>query len=114
MAISAHNDLSGLRMTLLRPDDVDNTVQWAMHIRELDVELLGIVRKMLQLLDSNGVLDGLGAVCGGNVMVGGRHCQVRATHSPVRQTQSIERLVGGHLMDQVEVYVDDRGLTRFL
>ncbi len=111
VAISTHNDLPRLRIALFRPHHVDNAVQGAVHIRELDVELLGIVRKMLQLLDSDGILDGLGAVRCGDIMIGSRHCQVGATHTALRQTQTIERLVGGDFMDQVEVYVDNGGLA---
>src|SRR5919109_2390149 len=45
---------------------------------------------------------------GGNVVVGGRKRAVRPARLPAREPQTLERLRRGHLVNQVQVDVDER------
>ena len=67
----------------------------------------------LDLLDGERVGPGLVAVDGGDVVVDGREREVGAADLAACKPEAFERLRGGHLVDEVEVDVEQVGLAGF-
>ena len=57
VAVAANDDLTGLRVALLGPDDVDDALVDAKHIEQLDTEVFAVLAHVVQLLLGDRVFD---------------------------------------------------------
>jgi hypothetical protein len=95
---------------------VDDALVLVAHGVEGDAELAAVVGQHVHLLGRDGVVDqGLavdeGDVEGGDVVVHRRHGQVGAPDRAACQAQAVEGLGRGHLVDEVEIDVEEVRLT---
>src|SRR5437588_177010 len=76
-----------------------------------NAELIAVALERLNLDTAQLVTDagGDGGAVGGHVVIGGGDGAVRAPQVPARKPQAVERLRAGHLVDQVEVDVQQAG-----
>ena len=92
----------------LGADHVDDALALGAQRVDRDLELLAVLFQRLDLdprqLVGDHPRDG-GAV-GGHVVVGGRERLVGPAHAPALEPQAVEGLRRGHLVDEVEVDVD--------
>lgn len=92
----------------LRADDVDDALVGVTHRVEADAELVAVAAEGLDLDLRHGVGDG--ARRRGDVVVLGREREVGAAHGPAGEAEPVEGLGTGHLMEEVEVDVEEVGL----
>src|SRR6185503_11863260 len=78
VAVAADDRHARLAETLLRTDDVDNSLATVVDAEIRDTELLRVPAKHVHLLDGQGIRPRPVAVDRGNVVVGGRQRQIRA------------------------------------
>ncbi len=89
---------------------MDNAVAHIAHGEELDAGVLHVARQRLQLQPRLRIGHGvhaLGLALGGHIVVGDGEGQVRPPHGPVRRAQAGEGLRRGHLVDQVQIHIED-------
>ena len=111
VGIAADDGHAGLGAALLGPDHVDDAVAHVAHGEELDPVVLDVPRQRLELQARLIVGDGVdpeALALGRHVVVGHRQSAVRPAHGAFRGPKSGERLRRGHLMDQVQVDIEDR------
>ena len=112
VAVAADDRQARLREAELRADDVDDALAPAAGRVERDAELLAVRAQRLEL----GARERIGDRPGErrDVVIHRRDREVGAAHRAARETQPVERLRRGDLVDQVEVDVEERGLARRL
>ena len=76
-----------------------------------DAELVAVAAQRLDLSARNRIHDRLVDVDGRHIVVFGRDRQVRAAHGTTGEPQPVEGLRAGHLVNQMQVDVDEVGLT---
>jgi len=111
VAVAAHNGHPGLTQAQLRTNHVHDPLERAEAILETDAELLAIAVERVELFLRNRVRHRLGERPRRRVVV---HCgdrEIGAAHSSTRQPQTVKGLGRGHLVNQVEVDVQQRGLA---
>src|SRR5438067_1922016 len=74
----------------------------------LDAERLGVLGERLHLGRAFRVVDALASVGGRHVVINDRQRFFRRAHFSAGRAQPLERLRGGHLMDEMPVDVDER------
>ena len=85
---------------------------WSPHALRLDAELGGSWSpQRLDLRVGDRVLDGLPTGVVGTLWSSVAYGQVRAAHGAVGQPQALEGLRAGHLVDEVQVDVEQVGLA---
>ena len=116
MTVSAHDNLAGLGPSLLRADDVDDALVRTRHVEQVDAEVFAVALKGVELLLCDGIPDrqGNAARIGRRVVVDDGDGEVGAADSPARLPQAVECLRRRHLMDEVQVNVQDGRLPLFL
>jgi hypothetical protein len=112
VAVAADDRQAGLRQAQLRPDHVDDPLAPAAGCVERDVELGAVGAQRVELSAREGVLDR--AVGRRDVVVHRRERQIGAPHPSAREPEPFERLRRGHLVDQVQVDVEQGGLAALL
>ena len=110
--VAAHERQPGLREAHLRPDHVDDPLAPRSGRVELDPELRAVLSQRLQLEPRE--LVGHRPVRRRHAVVHRRDGQLGSSHTAPGQSQSLERLRRGHLVDEVEVDVEQRRLARHL
>ena len=110
VAVTADHGHAGQRETLLGADDVHDALARIAHRVQRDVELVAVRPQHLHLLGRDRVGNGQMQIGGGDVVVLGRHGQVRAAHGAPRHAQAVEGLRRGDLMDEVQVDIEQIGL----
>ena len=95
----------------LRADDVHDALVGVAHGKQPDPELGAVGGQHLHLAGRDGILDRPVERGGRHVVVHGRHGQVGPAHAAAGQPQPVEGLGRGHLVDQVEVDVQQVGLA---
>ena len=108
VAVAADHGHARLRQAELRTDDVDDALVGVAHRVEADAELLAVAAQGLDLDLRHGVGDGTGRRR--DVVVLGRERQVRAPDGAARETEPVERLGTRHLVEEMEVDVEEIGL----
>ena len=111
VAVAAHDRHPREREPLLGTDHVDDAGAGVPHRVEADAELLAVGGEHLDLLLRDRVGDRLIDVQGRHVVVHRRHGEVGAAHGATVQAQAVEGLRRGDLVDEVEVDVEEVGLT---
>ena len=117
VAVAADDGHARLGAALFRPDHMDDAVADIAHGEEFDPGVLHIARQGLKLQPRLRVLHrvhALGLADGGDIVVGDRQRQVRAPHLAVVGAQAREGLRRRHLMDQVQVDIEDGLAIRVL
>lgn len=105
MGIPANDGRAGQGQAQFGPDNVDDALQVALEVIELDPELPAIVLQGVNLGLGNGISD-VEPVLGGHIVV---HCgkrEVRTAHSAAGQPQTLKGLGTCHLMDEMPVDVE--------
>ena len=108
MGVAADDRHPGLGDAQLRSDDVDDAAAVRAQRVQGHAELLAVRLQRLDLLARQLVGDhpGDGRVVGRDVVVGRRQGPVRAAHLAALQAEAVEGLRRGHLVDEVQVDVD--------
>ena len=96
----------------LRADDVHDALLDVAHRVQPDAELLAVAAQCLHLGPRDRVGDRLVDVDRRHVVVLGGDRQIGPVHRPAGQPQSVEGLRAGHLVDEVQVDVDQVRLPR--
>ena len=95
----------------LGPDDVDDPAPVGAERVERDAELLAVALERLDLRARELVVDARGdrRAVGGHVVVGGGERAVGPAHGAAGEPQALEGLRAGHLVDEVQVDVEQAG-----
>ena len=112
MTVAAHDGHAGLGQPQLRPDDVHDALLGVAHRVQPDAELLAVSPQRLHLDPRYRVGDRLIDVDRRHVVVLGGDRQIRPVDRTVGQPQPVESLGTGHLVDEVQVDVDQIRLPR--
>ncbi len=107
VAVAAHDHHAGLAEAELRPDDVHDALERVAHRIEPDAEFGAIARERLDLPRGDRIRDRPVQPRGGDVVIGGREGEVRSPHRAAGETQAVEGLRRGDLMDEMEVDVQE-------
>ena len=109
VAVTADDRHPRLRDPELGTDDVDDPLVSAPGCIQRHAELLAIVAERVQLTARERIRDR--SVLRGNVVVHRRDREVGPANPAPGQTQTLERLGRGHLVNQVQVDVEQRRLV---
>jgi hypothetical protein len=112
VAVAADDRHAGLRDPELRADDVDDALPAAAGRVEGDAELLAVSPQSVELGPRERVADR--PLLGGDVVVHRRDGEVGAPHAATCQPQALEGLRRGHLVDEVQIHVEQSRLARRL
>src|SRR6476469_2749563 len=112
MRVAADDRHPRLSQPKLRPDHVDNSLPRITHWMEPDTELGAILREHRYLLRRDRVRDWQIDVDGRHIVIRSPDGEVRATNGPARHAQAVERLGRCHLMDQMQVDVEQVGFAK--
>jgi hypothetical protein len=110
VAVAADDGQARLRAALFGSDNVDDAIADIAHREERDAVLLHIARQRLELFARLCVLDARHAQrlsLGRRVVVGHRQREIGAADLAVAGLQPRERLRRRHLMDEVQVDIDE-------
>ncbi len=111
MAVTAHHRHAGLGQPQLRADDVHDALFDVAHPMQPDAELFAVAAERFHLRARNGVGDRLVDVDRWHVVVLGGDGQIWPVHRAPGQPQPVERLRTGHLVHEVQIDIDQVGLT---
>ncbi len=112
VGVAAHNGHPGQRPALLGSHHVHDALAGVAHREVHDAELGGVGPERLDLFAADRIGDRLVDVGGGDVVVLGRDGEVGASNRATGEAQAVEGLRRGHLVDQVEVDVEQVGFSR--
>ena len=111
VGVAADDRHAGLGETELRADDVDDALVDVAQRVQAYAELRGVLAQRLDLGPRDRVGDGLVDVQRRDVVVLGGERQVGSAYGPAGEAQPVEGLRRGDLVDEVEVDVEQVGLT---
>src|SRR5216684_5277816 len=111
MAVAAHDRHSGLRQSQLGTDHVDDSLLFRAQVEQPDVEVAAVLPHHVDLEFRLRIGNRLRAVGGGHVMVLRAERAVGAADLAPRCGQPLERLRRSDLMNQMEVYIEERRLA---
>ncbi len=111
VAVSADDRHAGLGETLLGPDHVHYPLVLVSHGVTRHAELRAIRVERLELSQRDRVLHAAARSRGGHVVVGGCDREIRTPYAPACQSQPFEGLRRCHLVDEVQVDVEQIGLS---
>jgi hypothetical protein len=111
VGVAADHGHPRLGQTLLGTDHVHDALARLAHLVEGDTELGGVGPHDLDLTGADGIGDRLVDVLGGDVVILGGHCQLGPSNLTARQSEPVEGLGRGDLVDQVEVDIEQVGFT---
>ena len=113
VAVAADDRHPRLREPELGADHVDDSLAAAAGRVQRDAELLAVPRAARRAAPcASGSV--IGAVHGRHVVIHRRDGEIGAPHAPPVEPQPVERLRRGHLVDQVQVDVEQRRLAGLL
>ena len=110
MAVAADDGHAGLGQPQLWADDVHDALLRVAHRVEGDAELRAVAPQRLDLRAGDRIGDRQ-QVVGGRVVVLGGEREVGPAHRAPGQPQPVERLRAGHLVQQVQVDVEQIRFT---
>ena len=111
VGVAADDRHAGLGEPELRADDVDDALLDVAERVQTDAVLGGVATQRLDLRAADGVLDRLVPVERGDVVVLGGEGQVGTAYGAPGQSQAVEGLRGRHLVEEVEIDVEEVRLT---
>ena len=111
VAVAADDRHPRLGEAELRADHVHDALVEVAERVQPDAELLAVPAQRLDLGARDRVRDRLVPVEGGDVVVLGRQGEVGSAYGPAGEAESLERLRARDLVDEVEVDVEQVGLT---
>ncbi len=114
VAVAADNGFAGQGQAQFRADHVDDALVRAVQIVERDAEFRADSGQRLHLFGGNRVGDRQGAVGRRHVVVHRRDGQIGPPHFAARHPQAVEGLGRSHLVDEVQVDVQNGRLSLFL
>ena len=112
VGVAADDRHAGLGEAELRADHVHDALLDVAERVQADAELLGVAAQRLDLGPGDRVGDRLVPVEGRDVVVLGGEGEVGTAYGPAGEAQAVEGLGAGHLVDEVEVDVEQVGFTR--
>ena len=110
VAVAADDGHARLGTALLRPHDVNDAVARIAHLEDFDPGARHIALQRLELQPRLGIGDmgeAEGLTLGRHIVVGDRQGAIRPTHPTMRRAQAGEGLRRRHLMDEVQVDIED-------
>src|SRR5215210_1642923 len=112
VGVAADDHEPGLGEPRLGPDNVHDTLPDGAPLVELDAELLAVAPQGLHLFCRDLVFDGHAELRRRDVVVHRRQGQLGTAHPPPGEPEALESLGARHLVNQVQVNVDEVGLPR--
>ena len=110
VAVAADDGHAGLGAALLRPDDMDDAVAGIAHLEYLDPGARHVALERLELqprLRIGDMCEAERLTLGRHVVVGHGQGAIRSPHPAMRRAQAGEGLRRRHLVDEVQVDVED-------
>ncbi|MEZ5394384.1 MAG: hypothetical protein R2724_16335 [Bryobacterales bacterium] len=116
VAVAADNRQTGLRQSELGADHVDDALVGSAHVGQRHAKLTAVCAELLDLLAGDLVGNDAQPVgrSGDGVIHRCRHGVVGSADLETAIAQALEGLRRGHLMDEVQVDVEDRRRTRLM
>jgi hypothetical protein len=111
MRVAAHDGHARLGDTQLGADDVDDPLVLVTAREQRDAELVAVLLQRLELTARDRVLHRRRDRVGRDVVVGRGERAVGTTHRTVVEAKTVEGLGARHLVDQVQVNVDEGRLA---
>ena len=111
VAVAAHDRHARLGEAQLGADDVHDPLVGVAHREQPDPELGAVGGQHLDLAGRDGILDGAVEGGGRHIVVHGGDGQVGPADAAAGQPQAVEGLRRGHLVDQVQVDVQQVGFV---
>ena len=111
--VAADDGHAGLGEAKLGADDVDDALRGRLHVEELDAEFGAVAAEGFDLAQG-GLVDDVEAVGdggGGDVVVYRGDGAVGTADLAVGETEAVECLGRGDLVDELEIDVEERGLA---
>jgi hypothetical protein len=105
VGVAAHDGQAGLGEAELRADHVHDALLDVTHREQPDAELLAVAAQGLDLGLADQVGDRAGR--GRDVVVLGGQGEIGAPNLATGQSEAVERLGAGHLVEQVEVDIEE-------
>jgi hypothetical protein len=112
--VAAHDHHARLGEAQLGADHVHDSLLRRPEVEQLQPEVPRVHRERLELPCGNRIGDRRRAVSGGDVVIHRRYRQRRSAHPAPRLPQPLERLWRRHLVDQMQVHVQERRALREL
>ncbi len=112
VAVAADDGRSRQREALLRPDDMDDALAAIGLVEILDAEIPGVHRQRLDLDAAFVVVDALGPVSGGHIVIDDGQRLFGRPHLAIGQPQAFKGLWRRHFMDEVAVDIEEAGSIR--
>src|SRR5690348_1197331 len=113
VAVTANNRLPRLRNAQFGANHVDDALIPALHVEKVDSKFLAVLRQQLKLLCGICVGNRQLAILRRYGMVHHGKRQIGPTHAPFGGLQTGKCLRRRHLMDQMPVNIEQRGLAGF-
>ena len=114
VAVAADDGAARLRDSEFGPDHVHDALVPAVHVEQIDAELLAVFRERLELRGGVRIEHRQRAVFRRNRVVHHRECQFRPAHLAPRRLQPGKRLRRSGFVDQMPVDVNQRRLAGLL
>ena len=111
VTITANDRHAWLRQAKLWSNDVNDALFGRVDVEELNSKLFAVSTECLDLIRGNRIGDRQAAIRSWNVVIDGAESEIRASHFAARLTQSVKRLRRRHLVNEMEIDVEERGLT---
>ena len=92
--------------TLFGADDMHDALVRVAHGVKRDAEIFGIGAHDVDLFCRDGVGDGQMNVLGRHIVIFGGHGEIRSAYPALADSQTVEGLGAGDLMDEVEIYIE--------
>ena len=113
VAVAANDRHARLRQPQFRSDDVDDALIAVVEVVEANTEVLAVLPQGIDLLLGDLVGDRQRAAGGRHVVVDRGHGPLGPPHLPSGEPQRFEGLGAGHLVDELQVDIQDRLLALF-
>src|SRR5260370_33607760 len=114
MAVAADDGHARLSQAELGANDMNDALFGGAEVKKLQTELQAVVSHRLDLLRRVFIGNRAAAIGGRHVVVHGRESSRRVSDFAAGLAEPFEGLRRGDLVNQVEVYIDEVRLTRFL
>ena len=108
VAVAADDRHAGLRVALLRADDVDDALRGVVDVVQRDAELVAVVAERVDLLLRDRVENRQAAVGRRHIVVDGGERALRPADLAAGEAQAFERLRAGDFVHEVQVDVQNR------
>ena len=107
VAVAADDGHAGQRETPFRPDDVHDPLAWVAAAVQADAELLAVAGQRVHLRSRDRIRERLVERRGRHVVVHRGDGEVGPADLATVEPQAVERLRRGHLVDEVEIDIEE-------